>query len=88
MFNIEIKRKDLRKLTKLDQKKKETIKEIISILKQDPIPFRKVDVSKLKGYNNIYRIRVGDNRIVYEVLWTQRTILIHYVGPREKAYQR
>jgi mRNA interferase RelE/StbE len=88
MFNIEIKRKALRKLTKLDQKKKETIKEIISILKQDPIPFRKVDVSKLKGYNNIYRIRVGDNRIVYEVLWTQRTILIHYVGPREKAYQR
>jgi mRNA interferase RelE/StbE len=88
MFNIEIKRKALRKLTKLDQKKKETIKEIMSILKQDPIPFRKVDVSKLKGYNNIYRIRVGDNRIVYEVLWTQRTILIHYVGPREKAYQR
>ena len=88
MFNIEIKRKALRKLTKLDQKKKETIKEIISILKQDPIPFRKVDVSKLKGYNNIYRIRVGDNRIVYEVLWTQRTILIHYVGPTEKAYQR
>jgi mRNA interferase RelE/StbE len=88
MFNIEIKRKDLRKLTKLDQKKKETIKEIISILKQDPIPFRKADVSKLKGYNNIYRIRVGDNRIVYEVLWAQRTILIHYVGPREKAYQR
>lgn len=88
MFNIEIKRKALRKLTKLDQKKKETIKEIISILKQDPIPFRKVDVSKLKGYNNIYRIRVGDNRIVYEVLWTRRTILIHYVGPREKAYQR
>jgi len=68
MFNIEIKRKALRKLTKLDQKKKETIKEIISILKQDPIPFRKVDVSKLKGYNDIYRIRVGDNRIVYEVL--------------------
>jgi mRNA interferase RelE/StbE len=88
MFNIEIKRKALRKLTKLDQKKKETIKEIISILKQNPIPFRKADVSKLKGYNNIYRIRVGDNRIVYEVLWTQRTILIHYVGPREKAYQR
>jgi len=68
MFNIETKRKALRKLTKLDQKKKETIKEIISILKQDPIPFRKVDVSKLKGYNDIYRIRVGDNRIVYEVL--------------------
>ena len=88
MFTIETKREALRKLTKLDRKRKETIREIVSILKLDPIPFRKADVSKLKGYNNVYRIRAGDIRIVYEVLWAQRTILIHYVGPREKAYQR
>ena len=87
MFNIKIKRKALRKLTKLNQKRKTTIKETVSILKQNPIPFRKADVSKLKGYDNVYRIRVGDLRIVYEVLWAQRTILIHYIGPREKAYQ-
>jgi|CryGeyStandDraft_6_1057127.scaffolds.fasta_scaffold76172_3 mRNA-degrading endonuclease RelE of RelBE toxin-antitoxin system len=31
--------------------------------------------------------RAGDLRIVYEVLWDRRTILIHYVDPREKAYQ-
>jgi len=43
MFTIEIKRKALRKLTKLDKKRKETIKEIISILKLYPIPFKKAD---------------------------------------------
>jgi len=53
MFTIEIKRKALRKLTKLDKKRKETIKEIISILKLYPIPFKKADVSKLKGYDNV-----------------------------------
>jgi mRNA interferase RelE/StbE len=59
----------------------------VLILKTDPIPFRKLDVCKLKGYDNTYRIRVGNLRIVYEVLWTKRTIIIHYVGPREKAYE-
>jgi len=88
MFSITIKRKALRKLTKLDEKRRKTIKEIVSILKLEPIPFRKADVSKLKGYDSVYRIRVGDLRIVYEVLWARRTIIIHYIGPREKAYRR
>ena len=88
MFTIEIKRKALRKLTKLDKKRKATIKEIVSILKLYPIPFKKADVSKLKGYPNIYRIRAGDIRIVYEVIWTRRAIVIHYIGPREKAYRK
>ena len=88
MFNIRIKRKALKKLTRLDERRKKTTREIVSILKLDPIPFRKADVSKLKGYDNIYRIRVGDLRIVYEVLWDQRTIVIHYIGPREKAYRK
>jgi len=57
-------------------------------LKIDPIPFRKADVSKLKGYDNIYSIRVEDLRIVYEVLWADRIITVHYIGAREKAYKR
>ncbi|MGQ9719214.1 MAG: type II toxin-antitoxin system RelE family toxin [Nitrososphaerales archaeon] len=88
MFAIEIKRRALRKLTELDRKKRERIREIVSILKMDPIPFRKVDVCKLENYDSVYRIRVGDLRIVYEVLWAERKIIIHFVGPREKAYKR
>jgi len=87
MFNIKIKRKALRKLTKLDGKRKRRIKRTVLILKNDPIPFRKLDVCKLRGYDNTYRIRVGNLRIVYEVLWDKRTIIIHYIGQREKAYQ-
>ena len=88
MFSVKIKRRALRRLAKLDEKRKRKIKEIVLILKTDPIPFRKVDLCKLKGYDNIYRIRVRDLRIVYEVLWTQRTIIIHFIGPREKAYKK
>ena len=36
---------------------------------------------------NIYRIRVGDLRIVHQVSWSERIILVHYVRPRERAYE-
>jgi mRNA interferase RelE/StbE len=87
MFAIKIKRKALRKLEKLHQKQKRNIKAIILILKNDPIPFKKVDVCKLQGYESTYRIRMGNLRIVYQVFWNEKTILIHYIGPREKAYE-
>jgi mRNA-degrading endonuclease RelE of RelBE toxin-antitoxin system len=87
MFTINIKRKALRTLAKTDPKQKQKIKSVILILKNDPIPFKKADVCKLRGSDNTYRIRVGATRIVYEVLWDEKTILIHYVGRREKAYE-
>lgn len=86
MFSIKIKRKALKNLTKIDSEQKRHIKEAILILKNDPIPFKKIDICKLKGYDNTYRIRIGSTRIVYDVLWKQKTILIHYIGTREKAY--
>jgi mRNA interferase RelE/StbE len=85
-FTVEIKRRALRKLEKLDQKRKKSIREAIFALKEDPVPFRLLDVVKLKGYDNIYRVRLGGLRIVYAVMWEERRILIHYVGPRESAY--
>ena len=85
MFAIKIKRKALR-IAKLTEKQKQNIKTVILTLKTDPIPFKKTDVCKLQGYENTYRIRMGNLRIVYQVLWDEKTILIHYIGPRKRAY--
>ncbi len=87
MFTLKIKRKALRTLEKIDSHQKQKIKSAILILKNDPLPFKKTDISKLKGYDNTYRIRLGSTRIVYEVMWKESIILIHYVGPRKKAYE-
>ncbi len=87
MFTVKIKRKALKKLEKLDNQQKQDIKTLILILKKDPIPFKKTDICKLKGLQNTYRIRTRNLRIVYEVLWKEKTILIHYVGARKKAYE-
>jgi mRNA interferase RelE/StbE len=87
MFTLKTKRSALRKLAKIGNSQKQKIREVLLTLKNDPIPFKKADVCKLKGYDNIYRIRIGSLRLVYEILWNEKVILIHYVGPREKAYE-
>jgi mRNA interferase RelE/StbE len=87
MFTLKTKRSALRKLAKTGNSQKQKIREVLLTLKNDPIPFKKADVCKLKGYDNIYRIRIGSLRLVYEILWNEKVILIHYVGPREKAYE-
>ncbi|MGA2874752.1 MAG: hypothetical protein ABSE82_04340 [Nitrososphaerales archaeon] len=45
-----------------------------------------MDATKLRGYENIYRIRVGETRVVYAVSWVDRKILVNYVGPRGNAH--
>jgi len=87
MFKVEAKKRTLKNLKRLSEERKNKIKDVITTLKSDPILFRKFDVAKLKGYENTYRIRIGDLRIVYEVNWDEKGILIHFIGPREKAYK-
>ena len=44
------------------------------------------DIKKLKGYRNMYRLRTGDYRVLYETAESQ--IIIHSVLPRDKAYKK
>lgn len=66
---------------------KNSVKDLLEILKTDPVPARRFDVVKLKGYDNLYRIRIGRIRIVYSVDWGERRIDIQFVGYRGKAYR-
>lgn len=56
----------------------------ISELKNDPLPSGN---KKLKGTSdNIYRIRIGDYRIVYEINYADTTIVIIKIGHRSDVY--
>jgi mRNA-degrading endonuclease RelE of RelBE toxin-antitoxin system len=72
VFEIEIKRKALRFIESLDGKRKQKIGEVVVLLKDDPVPFRREDVVKLKGYDSTYRIRIGELRMVYTVSWAEK----------------
>jgi len=48
----------------------------------------KLDIKKLRGYKNHYRIRIGKIvRILFE-LESNQTIVVYSISTREKAYEQ
>ena len=45
-----------------------------------------LDIKRLKGYDNHYRLRVGEYRIRFEIVETS-VISIYWIGIRSKAYK-
>jgi mRNA interferase RelE/StbE len=73
--------KDLRGLSKSVAAR---MLEQIERLKLDPFPKK---VIKISGAERLYRIRVGDYRIVYEANTKARQVTIHYIRHRREAYR-
>lgn len=86
-FEVNIKEKSLKFISSLQKRDRERLKEAILVLKEDPVPIKSLDIAKIKGEKNTYRIRKGKLRIVYEVIWEQKLILIHRVNFRGGAYK-
>lgn len=86
-FELRIKKKALKFISSLRREEREKLKEAFLVLKSDPVPVKLLDIAKLKGEKNTYRIRVGKVRIVYVVLWKEKTVLIHRADFREKVYR-
>ena len=53
-------------------------------LAMDPFPR---GTAKLIGAENLYRIRVGNYRIIYSVDDQAKTIFVHYVRHRREVYR-
>ena len=43
---------------------------------------------KLAGAEKLFRVRVGDYRIIYEINQKAHSVVIHYIRPRRDAYRR
>jgi mRNA interferase RelE/StbE len=54
------------------------------VLADDPHP---ANSRKLEGYHDLYRLRVGDWRIIYQVDKDQLLILVLEVGSRGEIYR-
>ena len=74
--------KALRKLARDDQAR---VAARITALAHNPLPD---DVKPLKEQQNLYRIRVGDIRIVYTVVRRRLTVLVLAVAKREDIYRQ
>lgn len=70
------------KLKKLDQKTAGLIIKKVDSIKENPIPYLK----KLKEVK-YWRLRVGDYRIIIDLDFAQRRIIILTLGHRKNIYQ-
>jgi mRNA interferase RelE/StbE len=73
--------KDLRSLPK------SAISRVIKALERmadDPFPRQAI---KLEGGKELYRLRVGDYRVVYSINHTAKEIIVHYVRHRREVYR-
>ena len=74
--------KDLRSLPR------EVVKRVfrrIEMLKDDPLPRQSL---KLSGAEQLYRIRVGEYRIVFGVDKAHTQVVIHHVRHRRDVYRQ
>ena len=60
----------------------------IAELRQDPITARGDTIKKLKGWDNVYRLRRGDFRLIYAADTASRMVQLLAVGARDDVYER
>jgi len=83
-WQVIIHRKAERVLKRLDGDMLERIRQAIRGLASEPRP---IGYKKLTGHENLYRIRVGDWRIIYAIEDKQLIVLVLEIAPRGGAYR-
>jgi mRNA interferase RelE/StbE len=83
-YEVRIARRALRSLARLERRDQQRIRAALDLLAENPRPPACV---AMQGEESVYRIRVGNYRIVYEVL--DSVLLVHVVriGHRREVYR-
>jgi mRNA interferase RelE/StbE len=83
-FRVEWKKSTRKDLRRLPPATADRVLEAVETLAQNPFP---QGVEKLSGSEHAYRIRLGDYRIVYEVVIAAKLVEIQRVRHRKDVYR-
>lgn len=70
----------------LPSKVKDRVSDALRLLEINPYS-ELLQVKKLKGEENLYRTRIGDYRIVYEVRKKEIQVIVIKIGHRKEVYR-
>ena len=87
MYTVEIHRKAEKEIRELPEDIREDVINLLIRLQTIPYPFRDYDFKKLKGFKDVYRIRIGDYRVSYWISDKLKKIIILEVKRRGQAYR-
>ena len=86
MYNLQLTRDAQRFYEKADAALARRLNRCFEQLQQNP--YDHPNVKKLKGtLSGCYRYRVGDWRVVYEVLEDERVVIVLVISHRSKVYR-
>ena len=85
MYKITFKKEASKSLYKLPRNVAKTIREKLEAIAANPYA-EHPNAKKLQG-RDVYRLRVGDWRVIYEIQNEQLVILILRVAPRGEVYR-
>lgn len=83
-YHIEFVKQAAKQFKSLPPQEQKRIQPKIDALATEPRP---AGVVKLKGEENLYRIRVGDYRVIYNVQDERLLVLVVKIGPRGNVYR-
>ena len=86
MFKVVLTKNAGKSFAKLPLKIQHNCGEIFDELECSSTPIR-LDVKKLKGHQNIYRIRVSGWRIIYRFDKKNKLVIVYEILPRKTAYR-
>lgn len=86
MFRVLLSHRARSSLRRLPEHYKRRCVELLLIFRENPVPAEYYDIRKLKGYKNTYRARIGDVRVIYEVLWDLKRVNVLLIERRERGY--
>ena len=84
-YKIEITATAEKSLKKIPKKDLEKVVEAIQVLAISPFPS---GCRKLKGEEDVYRVRQGNYRIIYEIIDSKLIVLVLKIGHRKDIYKK
>ena len=83
MYKVEFKKQAFKFIQNLDKKTQDKLEKIFNSLSENPfsMPYKKI-----VGFDNMYRIRVGEYRILYTINNGELLIEVIKIANRENFY--
>ena len=86
MYSVHILKAAGKELERLDKPVAKRVAERIHWLAEN---LEDTSIRALKGdLAGLYKLREGDYRIIYEIIHTEKIIIVHSVGHRRDVYQK
>jgi mRNA interferase RelE/StbE len=86
MYEVRLSRRALKYYNRVGPPTARRLNQCFQCLESNP--FGGGDIKPLKGMRGVFRFRVGNLRVVYEVDVPQRVVKVSAILPRGEAYKR